>query len=377
MQNDRLAVLQEIIKIFGAGLELKPLLNAVASAVARLTGADSCLIYVFDPESQELVLYGASSPHPRHIGRIKMKLGEGITGWVAEQRQVVKIAQKAYQDERFKLFHTLPEDRYEAFFSAPLVADGEVVGVMNIQHVQPHTHSPEEVELLEALANMVAGAIANARVFEQVRHQARHLQALFQLAHAVNAHQGIIDETLTFIGQMLEETLGLPSCRVLIYEPAKRRFRGPHGTRVQESHPLFKQLVRARAPFTFGKKTVWAVPVRFGGRWVGAIIVHPADTLDDNTLSILADLSSHVGAFLQNLILESELRRAREALETRKVLERAKLLLMERYGMREQEAHRWLQRTAMERRMSLRQVCEAVLLTEDLSEKKGDAKNVT
>ena len=55
--DERLEVLGEIIKVFGAGLELKPLLNAIAAAVARLTGADSCLIYVMDPASRELVLY--------------------------------------------------------------------------------------------------------------------------------------------------------------------------------------------------------------------------------------------------------------------------------------------------------------------------------
>ena len=44
-----------------------------------------------------------------------MKMGEGITGWVAENRQPVAIAERAYEDSRFKFFNELPEDRFEVF----------------------------------------------------------------------------------------------------------------------------------------------------------------------------------------------------------------------------------------------------------------------
>ncbi|GBC84469.1 putative transcriptional regulatory protein pdtaR [bacterium HR11] len=370
--DERLEVLGEIIKVFGAGLELKPLLNAIAAAVARLTGADSCLIYVMDPTSRELVLYGASSPHPRHIGRIKMKLGEGITGWVAERQSVVAIPARAYEDERFKFFHSLPEDRYEAFFSAPLVAsNGQLLGVMNIQHAQPHEHTREETELLLALANMVARAIENARMYVEAKQRAKHLEALFRLARVVDNHRGVVDEALTFIGQMLEDILGVPTCRVLVYEPEKQRFQGPRGMRIRPSHPLFDRLLRSQGPFVY-EDSVGVVPLRFGRQCVGAILAYADGGLDDSTLSLLGDLSTHVAAFLRTILLEAEVRRAREALEVRKVLERAKWVLIERRGMTEADAHRWLQQTAMQRRIPLRQVCEAVLIAEGLWQTEGD-----
>ncbi len=360
MPSDRLEVLGEIIKVFGAGLELKPLLNAIAGAVARLTGADSCLIYVMDPASRELVLYGASSPHPRHIGRIKLKLGEGITGWVAERQSVVAIPARAYEDERFKFFHSLPEDRYEAFFSAPLVAtNGQLLGVMNIQHAQPHEHTREETELLLALAN------ENARMYVEAKQRAKHLEALFRLARVADNHRGVVDEALTFIGQMLEDILGVPTCRVLVYEPEKQRFQGPRGMRIRASHPLFDPLLRSQGPFVY-EDSVGVVPLRFGRQWVGVILIYADGGLDDSTLGLLRDLSPHVAAFLRTVILEAEVRRAREALEVRKVLERAKWVLIERRGMTEAEAHRWLQQTAMRRRIPLRQVCEAILIAEGL-----------
>ena len=56
----------------------------------------------------------------------EIKIGEGITGWVAENRQPVAVAERAYEDFRFRLFNELPEDRFESFLSVPMVSGGRV-----------------------------------------------------------------------------------------------------------------------------------------------------------------------------------------------------------------------------------------------------------
>ena len=64
-------------------------------------------------------------------------MGQGITGWVAEHRKPVVIGRNAYQDPRFLSFTELPEDRYEAFLSVPVLCREKVVGVINVQHREP------------------------------------------------------------------------------------------------------------------------------------------------------------------------------------------------------------------------------------------------
>ena len=66
-----------------------------------------------------------------------MKVGEGVTGWVAEHKSVVALPSNASGDARFKRFQALVEDTYEAFLSVPLISGGEVIGVINVHHRQP------------------------------------------------------------------------------------------------------------------------------------------------------------------------------------------------------------------------------------------------
>src|SRR5579884_3707863 len=96
---------------------LPVVLNRVVQFVSALVKCDSCFLYVL--ENDELVLRASKNPHPEVVDRLKLRVGEGITGWVAEHRQPVAVPQNAFEDPRFQFFSELPEDRYEAFLSVP------------------------------------------------------------------------------------------------------------------------------------------------------------------------------------------------------------------------------------------------------------------
>jgi transcriptional regulator with GAF, ATPase, and Fis domain len=90
-----------------------------ASAVVK---CDSCFVYL--REGDDLVLRASKNPHEEVVDRLKLQVGQGITGWVAEHREPVAVSQNASQDARFKMFHELPEDAYEAFLSVPILSRG-------------------------------------------------------------------------------------------------------------------------------------------------------------------------------------------------------------------------------------------------------------
>src|SRR3989338_5738530 len=79
-----------------------------------------------------------------NFSKIKMKVGEGITGWVAETKKTVAISKQAYDDKRFKLFSSLPEDKFEAFLSVPIIFRNRVIGVINVQHRKHHRYPKKE-----------------------------------------------------------------------------------------------------------------------------------------------------------------------------------------------------------------------------------------
>ncbi len=169
-------------------LELKDVLREIVSVVIEVSHADSVLIYVLDPKKSELVLRASKNPHADLLQNITMKMGEGITGWVARQKQPVAIAQGASKDSRFKYFRNLPEDTYEAFLSVPIITKRGVVGVINIQHKAKHAHSQMEVNLLTAVGKLVGGAVENALLIEETLS----LKESLELRKLVEKAKGIL-----------------------------------------------------------------------------------------------------------------------------------------------------------------------------------------
>lgn len=158
-------ILRQIGETINYNTDLKDILRAIIKIVSAYLESDSCFIYLIEDGS--LVLEASQNPHPAALGKIKMKKGEGITGWVAKHKQTVAITASAYNDDRFKLFNSLPEDRFEAFLSVPLVWKDRVIGVINVQHRKKTEYQSEQRTFLEIIARQVGGAIENARLLSE------------------------------------------------------------------------------------------------------------------------------------------------------------------------------------------------------------------
>ena len=155
-------VLHEIGSRIAAADPLHGVLSRVVDFVSTLVHCDSCFVYVLEDEA--LVLRASKTPHPDVVDRLKLRVGQGITGWVAEHRTPVAVGSHAFQDPRFQTFNELPEDRYEAFLSVPLLSRGKLVGVINLQHRQPHTHTLREMQLISTIGFLVGAEIETARL---------------------------------------------------------------------------------------------------------------------------------------------------------------------------------------------------------------------
>jgi uroporphyrinogen-III synthase len=137
-------------------------LDRVLDFAVDVVKCDSCFIYVL--EGDELVLRASKNPHPEILDRLKLRIGQGITGWVAEHREPVAVFREAFKDPRFQRFNELPEDRYEAFLSVPLFSRGRLVGVMNLQHREPHVYSERDIRLLSTIGYLAGAEIEMARL---------------------------------------------------------------------------------------------------------------------------------------------------------------------------------------------------------------------
>ena len=104
-EDSPLDYLHELAGRMAAAAPLAEVLADVAEFASSVATCDSCLIYLV--EGEELVLRASRNLHP-DADRVKLKMGQGITGWVAEHRQPVSVPARAYSDPRFKRFQQLP-----------------------------------------------------------------------------------------------------------------------------------------------------------------------------------------------------------------------------------------------------------------------------
>ena len=155
-------LLHEIGSRIAAADPLHAVLSRVVEFVSSIVQCDSCFVYVLEDDA--LVLRASKTPHPDVVDRLKLRIGQGITGWVAEHRQPVAVSSHAFEDPRFKTFNELPEDRYEAFLSVPVLSRGKLVGVINLQHRQPHAHSRQDIQLISTIGFLVGAEIEMARL---------------------------------------------------------------------------------------------------------------------------------------------------------------------------------------------------------------------
>src|SRR5215467_4497337 len=164
-KDPALTILHAIGSRMAAASPLSEVLDRIIDFAASVARFDSCFIFVL--EDEELVLRASKNPHPNEVGHLSLRLGEGITGWVAKHHQPVAIPSNAFQDPRFQFFNELPEDRYESFLSVPLLSRGRIVGVINFQNREPHTYSKTEIRLISTIGFLVGAEIEMARLEEK------------------------------------------------------------------------------------------------------------------------------------------------------------------------------------------------------------------
>jgi uroporphyrinogen-III synthase len=160
--EEQLRIFQRISRLMTRDLSLEDVLQAVVDLIVEFMECDSCLVYLL--EEGELVLHASNGHDAANIGKVRLQLDEGLTGWVARERRLLAISREAYTDPRFKYFKDLPQDTFEAFLSAPVISQNKVVGVINVQHRMPHAHTGAEMELLTTVGEQIGCLLVLSRL---------------------------------------------------------------------------------------------------------------------------------------------------------------------------------------------------------------------
>jgi signal transduction protein with GAF and PtsI domain len=390
-KKDEVHLLHRLSETVSGTLDLDTVLRHLVEMVADVTKADACLLYLLDAGGKELVLRASKDPHPKLIGRITLEMGEGITGWVARERAAVTIARNASEDPRFKFFHNLPEDRHQAFLSMPIIHHNRVIGVINLQHKRPHQHQPNEIAMVETIARHAGAAIENARLYASMKEKARQVEMLSQVSQTITSNR-YLEEILHLIVTMTAQMMGSTICSIVLVDeerqeltikatqslsdayrnkPPLRIGESISGWAVKERRPIAVLDVRKEPGYMYpdvakreGLCSLLCVPMMIKDRVIGVINSYTSHEhrFSEEDIQVLSAVANQAAVAIEHTRLLERSLAIQEALESRKLIERAKGVLMKQQGVGEEAAFQLLQRQSMNTRKSMREIAEAVLL---------------
>jgi len=401
--GSQVALLHRISSIVSSDQDLESVLRELVSLTMNVTHSDACLVYLIDHSTNEVVLRASQLPHDAEIGKVRLKMGEGITGWVAVHNSVVALPKNAVQDSRFKAFSSLQEDTYEAFLSVPLVNSGELIGVINVHHNTPHQHSSDEVAMVTFIGEQMGGRIGRARLAEQSQSAVRRLETLAAVAQTISA-ESYLERILQAISEMVAETLDAAICSILLVDEEKKeltvsaaRCSSPdymHRMPIRMEGSLIEYVIREGQPVTIaniqeakqyrypelarksGLTSALAAPLLSQGKVIGSINIYTREqrVFNDEEIGFLKVVAGQAAVAIQNARLMSETLDMKRTLEARKLVERAKGILQYKHNLTEEEAYLRLRNESRRLRRSMRDLAEAVILADDLNRKDGAAK---
>ena len=181
-------ILYEIIRTVASSVDLDHVLAAIVRLVTEGTQAHAAYVFIVEHGGSRLVLRAASEPYNQAVGKVSMRRGEGLAGWVAEHRRPAFIPDNALADPRIKYFPELDEEKYQSIVSVPLIGkDDEVMGVIALHAEAPRVFSEDDAAFLIHSASLVAGAIENARLYAAARRRVRELEWLSALSETISA----------------------------------------------------------------------------------------------------------------------------------------------------------------------------------------------
>ncbi len=315
---DRLNLLYQVGDVIHSTLEPQEALQLILSEAVRVVRASSGSVVLVNPTSGFLEIH-ASSRLPANAREFRLRVGEGITGWVARTGKPARVGDVA-SDPRYIMLRR----GVRSELAVPLEVNGEVRGVLNVDSDRRNAFSPDDQDLLEALARPAAKAIHHTWLYEQLRLKARLFETLASVGQAINSTINL-DEALRVITREACVLMEAKMCSLLMLDESRewldlRASWGAGKAYIQKpklsvAESVLGIVVRRKKPLQIenvqvssryqstdvarreGLVSLLGVPLMFAGQAIGTLgvytdQVHVFSNEEVRILSALAELSA-------------------------------------------------------------------------------------
>jgi len=184
---DRLNLLYQVGNVIHSTLDPQEALQLILKEAVQLMRASSGSAVLVNPTTGFLEIH-ASHGLPAHAAELKLRVGEGVTGWVARTGKAARVGNVS-QDSRYIMLRS--EVRSE--LAVPLEVHGELRGVLNVDSDRLEAFSEEDQALLEGLAAQAARVIHNTWLYEQLRLKVRLFETLATVSQTINSTLNLDD----------------------------------------------------------------------------------------------------------------------------------------------------------------------------------------
>lgn len=188
-----LRFLQRLALAASSTLDGSALVNLVIAETTEATDTDVCSIYLLAADGEHLVLAATNGLSQAGVGRVRLRVGDGVTGWAAEAREPV-VVPDVTGEPRFRWLPEIDQARFVSMCSVPIISGDRLVGVLNVQTDHPRDFGDGDVGLLAAIAAHVAGAL------ERTELQGRLESRVAQLHRSEEIHKRFTDLALAGAG---------------------------------------------------------------------------------------------------------------------------------------------------------------------------------
>lgn len=221
-----LTLLNQVSEAMSTTLDLDALLRIALEQSLAVVGADAGSLMLINEETDRLEIAASRGLEMKLVENTSQQVGESIAGWVAQHGEAVLVTD-AHADSRFQM--PFFRDNISCAASVPLKAKGAVIGVLNVNTKRADkTFDERDIELLTTVANQMAVAIENARLYARVNRRTKQLDGLLQISRTITATLNL-DEVLKRLGDEVCKLFGMDVCVVLILDELSGRFRFGYG----------------------------------------------------------------------------------------------------------------------------------------------------
>lgn len=228
-------LISEVSKQIASILDLDVLFHQTVEVVRATFSYYFVAVGVREEDSNRIVFEGASNEalHHKHI-----HVGQGIIGWVVENGELLNVLDVT-ADPRYYPLATLPETRSE--LAVPLIFGGQTIGAIDVESDQPAAFDDEDIYILKTLADQIAIAIHEARLYAAEREQAWISTALLQVAEATGQATSL-EEVLDAVVRITPMLSGVERCGLMLAAGHSGAFHAQTAFGIDERAAEFAQL---------------------------------------------------------------------------------------------------------------------------------------